>query len=308
MVAILLATFNGEKYIEELMESILNQRFRDFAIFIHDDGSTDRTVEIIDDYQKKYPTLIKVIKGRSFGNAKSNFLYLLSKVNADYYMFCDQDDVWMPEKVAVMHDVMIKREKENVSQLVFSDMKVVDSELNLIHSSFFRYSGLNTKRVKTNYLVLENIIPGCCCMMNSSLRREALKYKNIENIRWHDWWIALVASVTGNIVFVNSSLSYYRQHDNNAVGAIKSNSIHLFCNRIVKLLKRNSYKDTHAIICRQVKQLSELSCIDYDKNKYGEMIDQAHKYPELNKLERVLFLIKFNISRNHRMLWSYICA
>ena len=124
-IAILLATYNGEKYIQEQLDSLLDQSYQDFKIYIHDDDSKDMTVDILMKYKKMFPKKIKILEGKSTGSPKNNFLYLLGNVDAEYYMFCDQDDFWKKDKVQKTYDKMIENEEKNKSKpiLVFSDFR-----------------------------------------------------------------------------------------------------------------------------------------------------------------------------------------
>ena len=98
-LAILLATYNGEKFLPEQMDSLFSQTYADFVIYAHDDGSTDQTVGILRQYEKKYPEKLVILEYEPQGGAKNNFYSLMQRIDADYYMFCDQDDVWHPEKI-----------------------------------------------------------------------------------------------------------------------------------------------------------------------------------------------------------------
>ena len=156
MIAVLLATYNGEKYLKEQIDSILEQMDRvpdKCALYVHDDGSTDGTCEILKEYASQYPDCVKLLEGPPQGGSTKNFMYMLSEVEADYYMFSDQDDVWLPEKIEREYEEIKKL--EGSPALVFSDMKVVDEDLKVIDESFYSYSNLNPYRTKLNELILE---------------------------------------------------------------------------------------------------------------------------------------------------------
>ena len=124
-VAILMATYNGEKYLSEQIESIINQTFTDWVLYIHDDGSTDGTLEIIKKYVKIYPKKIILIQGERTGGAKFNFFSLMDKVTAEYIMFSDQDDWWLPDKINKTLEKCIKIEngQKDTPVVVFTDFK-----------------------------------------------------------------------------------------------------------------------------------------------------------------------------------------
>ena len=137
-LAILLATYNGEKFLAEQLDSLFSQTYSDFIIYAHDDGSTDQTVGILHQYQNKYPEKLIILDYEPTGGAKNNFYSLMQRVDADYYMFCDQDDIWLPFKVDVSLKKIQGMELTYICMpcLVFSDLRVVDHQLNTISDSF----------------------------------------------------------------------------------------------------------------------------------------------------------------------------
>ena len=222
-IAILMATYNGERYLPTQLDSILNQDFEDWVLLVSDDGSKDRTMEILCDYQKRYPQKIKLLeKEKPSGGAKQNFLFLTRQADGyPYLMYCDQDDFWKPEKIRVTLEKM--RETENGDPatpcLVHTDLEVVDQTMNTISPSFFRFSGLRPERCGLNQLLIQNIVTGCTMMVNHALWELAVRPVDEEQILMHDWWFALIAAAVGRIGFVNQSLILYRQHGDNSVGA-----------------------------------------------------------------------------------------
>ena len=138
-IAILLATYNGGQYLREQLDSLFAQTNQDFRIVIHDDGSTDNTVEIINEYKEKYPERIEVLDGKPKGTPKANFMYLLSEVEADCYFFCDQDDVWLPTKV--------EESLKAFKNLIYINTNDVDEEMfsstNIINKLSSRKSNIN---------------------------------------------------------------------------------------------------------------------------------------------------------------------
>ena len=130
-IDILLATYNGEKYLRDQIDSILNQTYADFNLIISDDASTDDTVKILEEYKKKDSRITVYIQEKNIGS-NNNFEFLLTKVQNDYYMLSDQDDIWEKEKI----EKSVKKIKETNADLVFSDLAVVDANLNIINESF----------------------------------------------------------------------------------------------------------------------------------------------------------------------------
>ena len=221
-VTVLLAAYNGEAYIRQMIESILSQDHKDIRIILSDDNSTDATASILDAYAAEYPHIITHYRsGLRFGCAQKHFMHLLQVYqDRPYIMFCDQDDVWHPDKVSIT----LKRMKEleqitSCPVLVHTDLRVVDRDLNTINDSFCSLSGLNGNRLALNQLLVQNVVTGCTVMVNSALARLACSGLVCERMIMHDWWLALLASCCGRSAFVPESTIDYRQHGNNSVGA-----------------------------------------------------------------------------------------
>ena len=218
-VDILLATYNGEKYITEQIESILNQTYKDFRLLISDDCSTDNTRQIISEYVKKDKRIIVYTQKENIGVVQ-NFEFLMKKVENDYFMFSDQDDIWKENKIEI---TLNKLENANAS-LVYSDLEVVDSDLNITYESYWKLKGIYQKIKKYNNfdsLYLNNFVTGCTIIAKKELIDKALPLPKNSKYVLHDYWLALIASQEGNIEYVEESLIKYRQHKNNKVGSKK---------------------------------------------------------------------------------------
>lgn len=219
-IAILLATYNGEKYIVEQIESILAQTESGWTLFIHDDGSSDGTREIIGHYTEKYPDKIIEVGGAPTGSAKNNFFYLFHQVEAPYYMCCDQDDVWLPEKISVTKKAMESIEEEDTKPcLVFTELRVVDENLETMAEKMSDYQGLDCKTIQFNRMLIQNVVTGCTMMVNRALCEEMRRLTEYDKVLMHDWWAALVATAYGNTYFIQEPTMLYRQHGKNSVGA-----------------------------------------------------------------------------------------
>jgi glycosyltransferase involved in cell wall biosynthesis len=222
-VEILLATFNGEKYISELLDSILNQTYKNIKITIHDDGSSDRTLEILRDYSKRYPEIINLIDdGISTGSAVRNFEFLLKNSSEEYIMFADQDDVWLPTKVELTLNKMLELEDKygkDTPLLVYTDVKVVDEDLNILSESLWDYTGIDGSKLKTLSKCLQATGIGHTIMINKKAKDISLPFP--QNVIAHDNWVSLVVSAFGKIDYVNSATALYRQHKRNVSGVKK---------------------------------------------------------------------------------------
>lgn len=220
-IAILLAVYNGERYLAEQLDSLLDQSYQNLHIYIHDDGSKDHSMDIIQAYQSNNPQKITVLDHPSMGGACANFMSMLRYANEPYVMFCDQDDVWLPNKVERVYREMKTLEKQysGIPCLVFSDLYVVDDTLNIISDSFMRYAGRNPYCTDYKSLIMKNVAPGCTMLLNRVLVNRVIQCADINRIGMHDSWTILVASLLGKICFVNEPLSKYRQHQGNVVGA-----------------------------------------------------------------------------------------
>lgn len=222
MIDILLVTYNGEKYLQEQVESLLNQTYTNWRILIRDDGSTDSTISLIETLACEYPDKIIFIKDNlgNLGPAQS-FSQLLEISDASYVAFCDQDDVWFENKLEIQMKEMKLKEKlygQETPILIHSDLIVADHKMKEISASFWKYQNLNpTKMNKLNVLLVQNFVTGCTSLLNKKL--VDISRPIHKNAIMHDWWVALMAISNGIIVNVNTPTVYYRQHEGNTIGA-----------------------------------------------------------------------------------------
>lgn len=222
-VDILLATFNGECFLGEQIESILGQEYANYKLIVRDDGSSDGTMAIIRNYIERFPGKISLLDD-SMGNVGSsgNFLRLIASSTADYVMLSDQDDVWLPGKVSMTMRAMRENEEKHgrlMPILVHTDLKVANGELSVIADSFWKYQKLSPHCDGINRLLVQNVVTGCTVMINRKL--VDLVRPDSTGMIEHDWWLALIAASFGKIAFVPEASMLYRQHGKNAVGAVK---------------------------------------------------------------------------------------
>lgn len=226
MVDILLSTYNGEMYLREQIDSILSQTYKNWILWIRDDGSNDNTVQIINEYCDLYPDKIKYLddKKGNLGVLHSFEALLLSSISP-YFMLCDQDDVWLPNKVELCISQIKEDENKfgaSVPILVHTDLAVVDKNLNVISSSMFEVTQIYPEKIKSNIhlAIMECLITGCTMIGNAKSREVSVPFKDERQI--HDIQIYReVLSHGGHITTLNDKTILYRQHGNNVVGSGK---------------------------------------------------------------------------------------
>ncbi len=221
-IDILLASFNGAPFLREQLESVLRQSCAEWRFIIRDDGSTDSTVQEIQLFAGQEPgTILLTDEDPLSRGVCGNFATLLEKSSADHVMFCDQDDVWLPNKISNTLAAMKSAEQQygvDTPLLVHTDLRVVDEQLQAVAPSLWRYQKLFPQRgSQLSRLLPQNVVTGCTVMINRSLAKLALPIPEVAVM--HDWWLALVAALFGQVVYLDEATILYRQHGNNSVGA-----------------------------------------------------------------------------------------
>lgn len=238
-IEILLASYNGEAYIREQLDSILLQTNVHWHLTVSDDGSTDRTPEILDEYASRYPERIaRVCSGKRFGNARDHFFWLIGQCRADYLFTCDQDDRWYGQKLEKLMDAFHSAERQCGSAtplLVFSDQTPTDGQLKPLAPSLMRYQNQFFEYFDYRSILLQNVVTGGAMGFNRALADLALQCADPTQTIMHDWWLAAVAARFGKIVYLDEPLSDYRQHGSNSVGAKNVRSAAHIGNRILHL-------------------------------------------------------------------------
>jgi len=257
-IDILMACYNGERYINEQIDSIFAQTYTDWHLLIRDDGSTDRTVEIINDYIAKNPgkiTLIDDDKGNL--GPKGNFYYLFETADAPYFSFSDQDDLWRPNKLQLAYEKMCDlAETENVDStplMVFADREIIDSDNNLLSASYWARQGLHPK----NFHGLLSLLPKCVAAGSTMLINKKLRDMSLpvpKEAIMHDTWVELIASAFGRWEYNDEVVLSYRRHDANVSGG------------------QQSFKESRNILSRAMKLFGSLKI---QKNVYRENYIQA---------------------------------
>ena len=238
MTEILLAAYNGEKYLRAQLDSILAQTLSDWHLTVSDDGSSDATPSILDEYAARFPRQIRrVFPPRRFGSAKEHFFWLMRQSDADYLLFSDQDDVWHPDKLQLFTQSLQAAERESGKDtpvLVFSDLRPVDEELRPIAESLAEYQNMNVAEPDWRGILLSNVVTGCACGVNRALALLAAPPET-DGIIMHDWWLAAVAARFGRLVFLPERTVDYRQHGDNSVGAKDVRSARYLARKLARL-------------------------------------------------------------------------
>ena len=217
MIDILMSTYNGARYLAEQIDSILAGSFADFRLMIRDDGSVDDTPARIAEYASADDRITVV--SDTFGNLgpSGSFMYLLELSNAPYFMFADQDDVWLPDKIERSYEQMAEKESPGLPHIVFTDLSVVDEGLNPISDSFWSYQRLDP-RIAFDWrdLLAQNVVTGCTIIGNAAAREAALPFALPEMM--HDHWVAVNTVRGGSVSYIREPTVLYRQHGDNAEG------------------------------------------------------------------------------------------
>lgn len=204
IVSVAMATYNGDKYIKDQIESILINLKLDDELIISDDGSTDSTLKIVKEYQRK-DKRIKLFEGPRLG-VKQNFANAIEHCCGKYIFLSDQDDIWMPNKV----EKVLEYFRDDKYKVVVHNADIVDKNLNSIENDFFSFRKSGKGKVKNIY---KNTYIGCCMAFSASLKDKILPIPN--NIEMHDQWIGLIGEKIGKVFFLNENLIKYRRHDEN---------------------------------------------------------------------------------------------
>ena len=257
-IEILLASYNGEKFIEEQIDSILSQSHTHFRLIISDDGSTDQTRQIIEKKMSQTDKIL-LLPPRSNGGVIQNFSRLMEHSKAQYIMLSDQDDIWFTDKIEKTLKRMLELEKQNghhLPLLVHTDLHVVDQDLQSISSSFSQYVQIAPERPSSLYRLLgQNVVTGCTTMMNRPLLQLSLPIP--QETLMHDWWLALTATAFGKIAYLQEPTMFYRQHSHNQVGARNGN---VFKMTVAFLKNRKKYiENASKALLKQEMQAKKLA-------------------------------------------------
>ncbi|WP_313344487.1 glycosyltransferase family 2 protein [Lacrimispora sp.] len=294
MVTILLATYNGETYLRQQLDSLLNQTHKELFILISDDLSSDRTPGIIKGYEKKYPNQIKSLKNiKASGSPQNNFFRLLSSADDDYIMLCDQDDIWLPHKVEVTLKEMKQMELKwgnDLPLLVHGDLSVTDEEGTIRQKSMARFQNIAVHDNRFTHYLVENNITGNTVMINRSF----LSYLTYipKQCMMHDWWLGLLASCFGKISYIDQPLLLYRQHGSNQVGSRGQMEQY-----VSRLTQKERVKEEYRKMFLQARAFLKQYGQEMDSEK-REALEQFVTLPDKSRLEKVSIIWKYKFYKS----------
>ena len=260
-IAVLLSVYNGKAYLKEQLDSLICQEGVQTEILIRDDCSSDESLQFLYDYSRNHDN-IKVIKGDNVGSAHSfmELIYEIASTNTscDYFAFCDQDDVWMKDKLCSAVNIL-KTQPEDKPSLYIGTYQMVDSTLHPIPTV------LKKPTINLPAALAANSATGCTMVFNKALL-ELLASKSPKDFIMHDYWAYLVClSVGGYVYYDETPHILYRQHDHNVIGGLGDSFVKKWCVRLAKLFRLGD--------CFKSKLASELlrcysSMMDDDSIKF----------------------------------------
>lgn len=277
-VAILLSTYNGAKYVGELLDSLISQTHENWKVWIRDDGSSDETLKLLDYYKARDKRVnVLVADGDRLGACGSFACLMKYMTNSRYIMFCDQDDVWLPNKIEVTLEAMREAECQygkDLPLLTHTDLRVVDEDLHVIAPSLKRFVNVTrTTNRPLARLLAQDFVTGCATMINQSLLQASLPVPR--EAEMHDYWVSLVGAALGRLVFVPRATILYRHHGVNTSGGPRSY-------RLINNLHRifTGWHELDQLVTRRLRQSLALEKHLYGKSTVGvqEMLREYHHF------------------------------
>lgn len=238
LVVVLLGTYNGSRYLQQQLDSISNQSHTNWRLVIADDGSGDNTMAIVQSFADEHPDRVRIVRGEPTGSARDNFFRLLRAADSgQYFAFCDQDDVWSIDKLERLtrrcQEVQYEHGDQDQPCLVYSDLSVVDAQLDIVSPSFMGQIRARPDGITHRTLLVENAVPGCAMLFNAALADvfRAHPFDETKAIM-HDWWLALLASTVGHISHMPEPLVKYRQHTTNTLGSVDRSGLRFILSKL----------------------------------------------------------------------------
>ena len=301
LVSIALATYNGEKFIAEQMESILNQSFQDFEVVVRDDCSTDRTYDLLCQYARKDSRIILKRNEHTLGFSK-NFKAIVDDCSGEYIAFSDQDDIWEKKHLEILLSIIGNKD------VACGNALLVDQDNNSLGFTMKEVVGMKTE-IKSDRicwrLFFDNFVQGAAMLVRRELCEEYLPVP--DTVRFHDYWLALVASLNNGAIYTSEIILRYRQHGNNVTSNIKNSIIREIYNSFNGFNRKHFLRQTEILSCLRERfknnQAVEISYKFY-KDCFNKNIDrQDRKYFEEHYMD--IFLDeKHAVAR--RIIYMYL--
>lgn len=298
LVSICLATYNGEKYLKEQLDSIINQTYKNINLIVQDDCSSDKTLEIIDSYSDKLD--IKIYKNETNLGYIKNFESLIQKADGDFIAICDQDDIWDRDKISSLIDNI----KDSI--LIYSNSLLIDENSKSLSKTL-------SSKLKNNFINSNTAIN---FLYDNSVSAHAILFKKellpyialFPNTLYFDSFIAATAASLNKIYFIDKNFVKYRQHSKNTLGNKKSNNQNLKSKVLNKLDKKNEAVANMLIKIQEMMKIQTLNIEEKDilKQLNNYYLEYENRYFNLNMF---LFLLKnkdtfFAITTKNRFLLS----
>ena len=286
-ILVLLSTYNGEKYLKEQLDSILNQRtMHEVDIFVRDDGSTDGTIGMLKSYEEKYSSRFRVLYEDNIGYIKSYFELIRRAEGYDYYALSDQDDIWLDEKIDVAIS-MCEEKLESEPMLYGSSSFLVNDQLEKMGETQKDLRGITW-----NNVLIQNIFPGHTQVFNNALCSVLKKEIDCSKVYVHDFWITYMALLYGTTIFDNESHTLYRQHGTNTVGFGK-NAFEWICERLKRIVNNDNKK-----IATQIYYFYETCQNDMDEELKQKVEDFI--FSQKTVWKRISYLIRTKVYRQKK--------
>ena len=290
-IDILMATYNGQKYLVEQLDSIINQTYHNWNLLIRDDNSTDKTLEIIQNYHKK-DKRIKILKDNK-GNLGivRNFEELLKSSESEFIMFSDQDDIWVENKLD-MYLKMIEKIK-NKGFMIHSDAILFDkNKSNILKDTFISKKAINRglENVFFNYFV-----QGATILISKEIKNFILPFP--KEVYLHDRYIHLISELFFERIFVNKALIYYRQHGDNQIGAkntIRELLLKRYFDERDRQLIKIIYNKYGSLLTEDKKKLIEeyFKITDIKKNRFNRFLNLKKSKINISLKKQISFIVK----------------
>ncbi|MCJ8327998.1 MAG: glycosyltransferase family 2 protein [Campylobacterales bacterium] len=287
LVSIAMCTYNGERYLKEQLDSILNQSYKNIEIIICDDKSTDNTIEIIKNYLNKFDN-IKLFENKDNLGFVKNFEKVISLCKGEYISLCDQDDIWNLNKI----DIFLNNIDDNL--LIYTDAKLINGQGKELNEFLLKGKKNCVKGKCNKSLLFDNCISGNTLMFKKDLLEHILPIPL--NVDFHDKWIAFIASTYGSIVYYDKALISYRRYDEQ-VTAVKKK-------KYKSLKEKIEYKEIRYLKNKKnnldiLKEYEKIPGLDYEvkeiitayKNSFNKKYFSFELFKVLNKYKEEIFKI-----------------